>query len=77
MTEQSYQKARKIMQKANWLRSKIIIAKGNVSKWTAIESAHRENLQPDRAEAANKMILKCIDKLEEERKKFAELKFPE
>lgn len=77
MTETSFQECRKVMQKANWLRGKITDAKGDVAKWTKVEQSHRENMRPTMADGAKKILDKALAKLEEWRKKFAELEFPE
>lgn len=77
MTEQSYQEGRKIMQKANGIRSMIVKAKGEVAKWTKMEMWHKENLNEGQANGARKALEKTLIKLEERRKQFAELKFPD
>jgi predicted translin family RNA/ssDNA-binding protein len=77
MTEQSYQECRKVMQKANSMRGLIIKAKGEVSKWTKMEMWHREQLNENQANGAKKMVEKSLKKLEERRKSFSELKFPD
>lgn len=77
MTEASYQEARKIMQKANYMRGKITAAKGTVAKWTQIEATYRENMQPDKADGAKKMLLGSLKYLDDRRREFAELRFPE
>lgn len=77
MTEESYQQARKIMQRANYMRGMITTAKGNVAKWTKIEAAFREQLQESRADGAKKMLDVAMKKLKEARDKLTELKFPD
>lgn len=77
MTEESYQQGRKVMQNANYWRGQITIAKGNVAKWTRIEDYYRENMQPSKADGAKKMIEKSMIKLEEYRKTFSIIKFPD
>ena len=77
MTEESYQQGRKLMQRANYMRGMITKAKGNVAKWTKIEMAHRENLNEGQANGARNALEKALKKLEEMRKRFTELKFPE
>lgn len=77
MTEESFQQARKVMASANYVRGKITVAKGNVAKWTNIESSYREKLQHDRADGAKKMLQNAMKKLQEQRGKFAAMKFPD
>lgn len=77
MTEQSYQEGRKLMQRANYMRGVITKAKGEVAKWTKMEMWHRENLNEGQANGAKKALEKALKKLEERRKEFAELKFPD
>lgn len=77
MTEESYQQCRKVMQKINYLRGLITTAKGEVAKWSNIESSFREKLQESRADGAKKMLEKATTKLNERREKFAAMKFPE
>jgi hypothetical protein len=77
MTEKSYQEARKIMQKANYWRGMITSAKGNVAKWTNIESSYREKMDPGKADGANKMLHKAMNRLAEVRQKFTDIKFPD
>src|SRR5665811_786102 len=77
MTEESYQQCRKAMQKINYLRGIITTKEGEVKKWTHIEGVHRSNLQQGQADGAKKMIEKSMQRLEECRKKFAALKFPD
>lgn len=76
MTEKQYQEARKVMQKANWLRGRITEAKGNVAKWTCIEDDHRRNLRTAQADGTKKLINRAIDQLAAWRKKFEDLKLP-
>lgn len=77
MTEETYQQARKIMQKANWIRGKITEAKGKVAQYTNMEDTYIQNMQPGRADWARKMILKAIEKLDEWRQQFKDLRFPD
>lgn len=77
MTEESYQQARKVMVVANSRRGYITIAKGNVAKWSRIEDAYRQDGKESQAEGAKKMLAKALEKLDEMRKKFADLKFPD
>jgi cell fate (sporulation/competence/biofilm development) regulator YmcA (YheA/YmcA/DUF963 family) len=77
MTEASYQEGRKFMQKVNHLRGKITEQKGQVAKWTKIESSFRENFKPTNADGAKKMLDKAMVKLTEYREKFAAMKFPD
>jgi len=77
MTEQSYQECRKVMQKINHLRGLITNAKGEVAKWSNIESSFREKLQESRANGAKKMLDKALIKLNERRHQFAAMKFPD
>jgi hypothetical protein len=77
MTEYSYQLGRRIMAQANYRRGIITSAKGNVTKWTQIEYEARKNLKHAQADGALKQLEKALKKLDEERAKFAALKFPE
>ncbi len=77
MTEAAFQAARKVMQRANYLRGLITSAEGNVAKWTKIESSHRENLREAQANGAKKCIEMALKKLEAQRVKFASLAFPD
>lgn len=77
MTEDSFQAARKIMQRANYFRGLITVAKGNVAKWTKIEDVHKRELRQSQAEGAKKMLDKAMARLKEVRQKFADLKFPD
>lgn len=77
MTEAAYQACRKVMQRANFRRGQIATAKGNVAKWTAIEASHRNELREAQADGAKKALDKALIRLEEEKKKFADLKFPD
>lgn len=77
MTEKSYQAGRKFMQQVNYQRGLITAAKGNVAKWTNIEDTFRQNMQPTRADGANKMLLKAIARLDELREKFSKMEFPD
>ena len=77
MTEEAFQAARKVMQRANYIRGLITNAEGSVAKWTKIESSHRENLRPAQADGAKKCIEKALQKLEEVRLKFSQLTFPD
>lgn len=77
MTEKSYQEARKVMQKANYMRGLITIAKGNVAKWMAIEDSYRQNLRQGQAEGAKKIVDKYLNILSVKRADFAALVFPD
>lgn len=77
MTEESYQQCRKVMQTINYRRGIITKAKGDVAKWTKIEASYRESLQEGRANGAKKCLDKAMIRLEQERAKFAALKFPD
>lgn len=77
MTEQQFQAARKIMQSANFIRGLITKAEGEVARWTAIESGHRNNLREGQANGAKKLINKSIDKLAKVRQRFKDLKLPD
>lgn len=77
MTEESFQQGRKVMQKANYWRGVITNAKGNVAKWTKIESSYRTNLQPSRADGAKQLLDKAMKRLQEVRDVFESIKFPE
>lgn len=76
MTEESFQQARKLMQKANYARGMIAKAKGEVAKWTKIEDVHKRNLSEGQAVGAKKCLDKAMIRLDQERAKFAALKFP-
>lgn len=77
MTEAAFQAARKLMQKANYLRGMITNAEGKVAKWTAIEDSHRRNLREGQANGAKKSIEKALLNLEKWRERFRELTFPD
>lgn len=77
MTEESFQQCRKVMQKANYLRGMITVAKGNVAKWTKIEDVHRREMRPEQADGAKKCLDKAMEQLDKARQKFEELSFPE
>jgi len=77
MTEESFQQGRKVMQKANYWRGKITIAKGNVGKWTKIEATYLQNMQPQRAVGAKKMLDKAMKRLTEVREVFSQINFPD
>lgn len=77
MTEESYQQCRIVMRKANGQRSLIAKSKGEVAKWTKMEMWHRESLNEGQANGAKKMLEKSLKKLNERRKMFSELKFPD
>lgn len=77
MTEEAFQAARKIMQKANYYRGLITVAKGNVAKWTKIEATYRSDFRETRADGAKKMLDIAMGKLKKRREEFAALKFPE
>lgn len=77
MTEEQYQEARKLMQKANYWRGRITAAKGEVGKWTRIEDCYRRDLKEGKADGAKKMLLKALNTLDKMREKFAAMKFPQ
>jgi hypothetical protein len=77
MTETSFQIARKVMASANYVRGQITKAEGEVAKWTRMAGSHRENLREGQAVGCEKMIVKAIEKLQERRKKFADMQFPD
>lgn len=77
MTEASFQAARKVMASANYIRGKITVAKGEVGKWTKIESSYRDNLQEGKAEGAKKCLDNALTRLNEWRAKFEKLNFPD
>ena|SRR5258708_1196156 len=70
MTEESFQQARKVMQKANYMRGIITVRKADVGKWSRINDEH------DTAKTKNQLE-KSIERLKEARNKFADLKFPD
>lgn len=77
MTEAAFQAARKIMASANYKRGQITKAMGNVAKWTRIEDVHRREGRISQADGAKKCLERAIAKLADERKKFADMKFPD
>lgn len=77
MTEESFQQCRKVMQKANRLRGRITTAKANVSKWTKIEQAYKDQLKESNAIGAGKMLDKAMAKLTEVREKFESMQLPD
>lgn len=77
MTEESYQQGRKFMQSCNYVRGIITKCKGEVAKWTKIEMAARENMQEGQANGAKKALEKAMIRLDKERKKFADMTFPD
>lgn len=77
MTEAAFQAARKLMQKANYLRGMITNAEGKVAKWTAIEVSHRRNLREGQANGAKKALEQSLLNLEKWRERFRELRFPD
>lgn len=77
MTEESFQRARKVMQSANLIRGLITKAKGEVAKWSKIEDSYREDGKISNAEGAKKCLQKAIANLDRLRQKFEDLSFPE
>jgi hypothetical protein len=77
MTEDAFQQARKIMQQGNYLRGIITSRKGDVVKWTKIEDVHRMEGRERQADGAKKMLQKSLEKLDEARREFSILKFPD
>lgn len=77
MTEESFQQCRKIMQKANYMRGMITTQKGHVAKWTRMQHANIENMQPEQAAGCEKMLQLYIKKLKEARENFEMLSFPD
>ncbi len=65
------------MQKANYLRGQITIKKGNVAKWTNIEDSYRNEGKETQADGAKKLLSKAIGELNEIRKRFSDLQFPD
>jgi hypothetical protein len=76
MTENQYQLTRKVMASANYVRGKITAAKGEVAKWTKIEASYREQLKEGQANGAAKKLYTAMKRLEEVRKRFADIKLP-
>lgn len=64
------------MQQVNALRGLITKAEGNVAKWTKIEDCYRKDLRSENAEGAKKCLVKAMAKLDELRKKFEMMEFP-
>lgn len=77
MTEESYQQARTVMQKANGMRGMIAKRKGEVAKWSKIQDTFREQLREAQADGAKKMLDIAMKKLALAKEAFAKLKFPE
>lgn len=77
MTEYQYQLARKVMQRANYLRGIITTKKGVVAKWVAMEADAKEKMQPTKVEGFKKLTLKAIEALDKAKKDFKDLKLPE
>lgn len=77
MTEESFQRGRKIMQQANYIRGLITKAKGDVAKWTKIEDCYIRDLKEAQAKASNKMLQRAMAKLDKLRGDFKLLEFPE
>lgn len=74
MTETSFQEARKIMAKANNLRSMITVAENAVSKWTRITEEHKtKGHKHDGTEA---LLNKAVERLYKYRSDFSKLDFP-
>jgi len=74
MTEESYQRARKLMQQLNHLRSLIIKQKGEVARWTAMESSNKEFGKS--TDGVQKRIIKELEKLDKLRATWASIVFP-
>ncbi len=75
MTEESFQQARKVMQKANHLRGRITAAKQLVGKWIRILEEHKANgRDTDKTQA---VVDTQMAKLESVRAKFDAMKFPD
>jgi hypothetical protein len=74
MTEESFQRARKLMQQLNYLRGQITEAKARVGTWTRIEDICARDGK-DTAKA-KQMIDRAMRRLAELRALFAAIVFP-
>lgn len=77
MTEESFQQGRKFMRSCNHLRGLITAAEKNVAKWTKLEDHHRRELHQGQADGAKTMLIKALNKLNQLRLQFDNMKFPE
>lgn len=74
MTDASYKQAQKLMRQLNHLRSEISKQKGQVARWTAIESS---NLELGKSIAnVTVRIRKEIEKLNSLKNMYAAIQFP-
>lgn len=75
MTEESFQQGRKIMATANHMRGMITTHKGNVAKWTGLEDFNKANGRS--TDKVNSQLQNSVKRLNDWKKKFTDLKFPE
>src|SRR5688572_20191869 len=74
MTEESFQRARKLMQQLNHLCGLITKAKGDVARWTTLEDMCTRDGKD--STKAKEMLDRSIRKLSELRAQFASIIFP-
>lgn len=77
MTEESYQQCRKVMRSINHMRGLITKAEANVGKWTKLEDYHRREFQQSQADGCKTKLISALNKLNQLRLKFDEMKFPD
>jgi hypothetical protein len=77
MTEASFQQGKKLMQQANYLRGLITKAEGEVAKWTRIQDVHRMEGREGQANGTKKILDNAIKRLEDLRKKFEGMSYPD
>lgn len=65
------------MRSCNHLRGLITAAENRVSKWTKLEDHHRRELHQEQAEGAKTMLIKALNKLNQLRLQFDNMKFPD
>lgn len=77
MTEESYQQGRIFMRSVNHMRGLITKAEGNVAKWTRLEDHHRRELQQAQADGAKRQLITALNKLNQLRVQFDNMKYPD
>lgn len=77
MTEESFQQCKKVMKKANTLRRLITVSKKQVAELFEIEQLYLEKEKYLQAEATRKNIDKVLKVLNDRKKRFEELVFPD
>lgn len=70
MTEKSFQEARKVMQKVNYLRGLITNCKGNVAKWSRI-------YEDKPTVKVKEVLLKAKDNLKLRQEQLLSMRFPD